>query len=147
MLAGVRDILIITTPEDQAGFQRLLGSGEQWGVNLSYAVQPRPEGIAQAFVIGKEFIGGERVALVLGDNIFYGHGFTDLLRAGVANSGATVFAYQVQDPERYGVVSFDATGKATAIEEKPKAPKSNWAVTGLYMYDADVVEVARNNFV
>ncbi|MEZ5421054.1 MAG: glucose-1-phosphate thymidylyltransferase RfbA [Vicinamibacterales bacterium] len=143
MWAGIRDILIITTPEDQASFQRLLGDGSQWGVNVEYAVQPRPEGLAQAFVIGREFVGRSPVALALGDNIFYGEGFpATVQRAAARDAGATVFAYQVKDPERYGVVAFDGGGRAISLEEKPKAPKSNFAVTGLYFYDARVVDVA-----
>lgn len=144
MLAGIRDILVITTPEDQPQFVRLLRDGSQWGVRLSYAAQPKPEGLAQAFLIGADFIAGDRVALALGDNIFFGHGLPETLRA-VAdrNSGATVFAYHVQDPERYGVVSFDSAGKAIDIQEKPKKPTSNWAVTGLYFFDNDVVRYAR----
>lgn len=143
MLAGIRDILVITTPEDQAGFQRLLGDGSAFGVHLSYAVQPRPEGIAQAFLIGEAFIGNARVCLILGDNIFYGQGFSPRLRAAAERPGATVFGYTVKDPERYGVVEFDETGRALSIEEKPAAPRSNVAVTGLYFYDSDVVQVAR----
>jgi glucose-1-phosphate thymidylyltransferase len=143
MLAGIRDVLIITTPEDRQQFERLLGDGGQWGIRISYAVQPKPEGLAQAFLIGADFIGRDRVALVLGDNIFFGHGFPDMLaRAAGRNSGATVFAYQVRDPERYGVVSFDDTGRPDGIVEKPKTPVSNWAVTGLYFYDNDVVRHA-----
>lgn len=143
MWAGIRDILVITTPEDQASFQRLLGDGSQWGISLAYAVQPRPEGLAQAFIIGRAFVGASPVALALGDNIFYGEGFpATVQRAAARESGATVFAYQVKDPERYGVVAFDAAGRAVSLEEKPKAPKSNFAVTGLYFYDARVVEVA-----
>jgi glucose-1-phosphate thymidylyltransferase len=143
MLAGIRDILVITTPQDAAAFQYLLGDGAQWGLNLSYAVQPSPDGIAQAFLIGKHFIGNDACALVLGDNIFYGHGFTEKLKAAANRStGATVFGYHVLDPERYGVVAFDREGRATAIEEKPKAPKSSWAVTGLYFYDNAVVDIA-----
>jgi len=143
MLAGIRDILVITTPQDAAAFQYLLGDGAQWGLNLSYAVQPRPDGIAQAFLIGKHFIGNDACALVLGDNIFYGHGFTEKLKAAASRStGATVFGYHVLDPERYGVVAFDREGLATAIEEKPKAPRSSWAVTGLYFYDNAVVDIA-----
>ncbi len=144
MLAGIRDILVITTPHDASSFERTLGDGSQWGINLSYAVQPRPEGLAQAFVIGRSFIGHERCALILGDNIFYGHGLTERLRSAVQReSGATVFGYNVPDPERYGVVSFDETGRATSIEEKPAVPQSSWAVTGVYFYDQDVVEIAR----
>jgi len=143
MLAGIRDILVITTPQDAAAFQYLLSDGAQWGLNLSYAVQPRPDGIAQAFLIGKHFIGNDACALVLGDNIFYGHGFTEKLKAAASRStGATVFGYHVLDPERYGVVAFDREGLATAIEEKPKAPRSSWAVTGLYFYDNAVVDIA-----
>lgn len=143
MLAGIRDVLIITTPEDQQQFVRLLGSGAQWGMRLSYAVQPKPEGLAQAFLIGADFIARDRVALALGDNIFFGHGLPETLRrAADRSSGATVFAYQVNDPERYGVVKFDTTGKAVNIQEKPKAPLSNWAVTGLYFFDNDVVRYA-----
>jgi glucose-1-phosphate thymidylyltransferase len=145
MLAGIRDVLIITTPEDADQFRRLLGDGAQWGIKLSYAVQPRPEGLAQAFVIGADFIGNDNVALVLGDNIFFGHGLPDMLRAAAARkSGATVFAYQVSDPQRYGVVSFDKSGKALMLEEKPEAPRSNWAVTGVYFYDSDVVRLAKS---
>jgi len=144
MLAGIQDILIISTPVDLPHYQRLLGDGGQWGIALSYAVQPRPEGLAQAFIIGKEFIGRGRVALVLGDNVFYGHGLPEQLRAAAAReSGATVFAYRVRDPERYGVIQFDETGRALDIEEKPRHPKSHYAVTGLYFYDHDVIDVAR----
>ena len=143
MLAGIRDILIITTPDDQAQFKRLLGDGGRWGVRLSFAAQPKPEGLAHAFLIGKDFIGRDRVALVLGDNIFFGHGWPEHLQKAAENeAGATIFAYQVGDPERYGVVSFDATGRALGLEEKPKASASNWAVTGLYFYDNDVVHYA-----
>ncbi|MFP9429328.1 glucose-1-phosphate thymidylyltransferase RfbA [Enterobacter sp. LM3] len=145
MLAGIQDILIITTPEDQAGFVRLLGDGSQFGVNLSYAIQPSPDGLAQAFIIGEEFIGNDSVCLVLGDNIFFGQGFTPKLQMASSRvSGATVFGYQVMDPERFGVVEFDANFKALSIEEKPKKPKSNWAVTGLYFYDNDVINIAKN---
>jgi glucose-1-phosphate thymidylyltransferase len=145
MLAGIRDVLIITTPEDADQFRRLLGDGRQWGIKLSYAVQPRPEGLAQAFIIGADFIGGDSVALVLGDNIFFGHGLPDMLRAAAARkAGASVFAYQVSDPQRYGVVSFDKAGKALTLEEKPENPRSNWAVTGVYFYDNDVVRLARS---
>ena len=145
MLAGIRDILIITTPEDQPSFQRLLGDGSRFGVKFTYAVQPKPEGLAQAFIIGKEFIGKDSVALVLGDNIFYGANLKKLLKKAVEReSGATVFGYYVCDPERFGVVEFDADGKAVSIEEKPKEPKSNYAVTGLYFYDNDVVRIAEN---
>lgn len=143
MLAGIRDILVITVPEDQAAFIRLLGDGSRWGLRLSYAVQPKPEGLAQAYHIGADFIAGGRSALILGDNIFYGHGLPDALQSAASRDGATVFAYHVSDPERYGVVSFDERGRATDIEEKPPQPKSNWAVTGLYFYDADVVDIAR----
>lgn len=143
MLSGIRDILVITTPDDRPQFERLLGDGGQWGIHISYAIQPKPEGLAQAFLIGADFIGRDRVALVLGDNIFFGHGFPDMLaRAAGRNSGATAFAYQVRDPERYGVVSFDDAGRPAAIIEKPKTPVSNWAVTGLYFYDNDVVRYA-----
>jgi len=144
MLAGIRDILMITTPEDQSSFLRLLGDGSSFGVNLSYAVQPRPEGLAQAFIIGEDFIGNDCVALVLGDNIFYGANLSLLLqKAAVAVEGATVFGYYVRDPERFGVVAFDADGNAVSIEEKPQNPKSNYAVTGLYFYDNDVVSIAK----
>jgi glucose-1-phosphate thymidylyltransferase len=142
MLAGLRDILLISTPNDLPLYQRLLGDGTQWGINLSYAEQPQPNGLAQAFVIGRAFIGSDRCALILGDNIFFGHGLPEQLRAAAQRPGATVFAYRVKDPERYGVIHFDAQGKALGIEEKPKQPKSNYAVTGLYFYDNDVVDVA-----
>ncbi|WP_455577472.1 glucose-1-phosphate thymidylyltransferase RfbA [Anaerosinus sp.] len=144
MLAGIRDILIITTPEDRHVFETLLKDGSQWEIRLSYAVQPSPDGLAQAFLIGEDFIGDEGCALVLGDNIFYGYGFTQKLREAVQReSGATVFAYWVKDPERYGVVEFDDDGQAISIEEKPQSPKSNYAVTGLYFYDKNVVKLAR----
>ena len=144
MVAGIRDILIITTPEDQPSFKRLLGDGSRFGVNFSYAVQPKPEGLAQAFLIGEEFIGTDHVALVLGDNIFYGANLGKLLRTAVEReAGATVFGYYVCDPERFGVVEFDSKGNAISIEEKPKKPKSHFAVTGLYFYDNDVVNIAK----
>ncbi|CAM4014497.1 Glucose-1-phosphate thymidylyltransferase [Pseudomonas reidholzensis] len=144
MLAGIQDILIISTPQDTPRFEQLLGDGHQWGINISYAVQPSPDGLAQAFLIGEQFIGNDLSALVLGDNIFYGHDFQLLLRnAMVRSDGASVFAYHVQDPERYGVVDFDQHGKASSLEEKPAQPKSNYAVTGLYFYDKDVVEIAK----
>ena len=143
LLAGIRDILIITTPQDQPMFQALLHDGHQYGIKLSYAIQPRPEGLAQAFVIGREFVGSESCALVLGDNIFYGHGLPELLASATGrSSGATIFAYEVVDPQRYGVVSLDANGKATSIVEKPRQPTSNWAVTGLYIYDNNVLRYA-----
>ncbi len=145
LLAGIRDILIITTPRDQQSYQDLLGDGSQWGVSLSYAVQPNPDGLAQAFVIGASFIGADPVALVLGDNIFYGHGLPERLhRAMAREQGATIFGYYVQDPQRYGVVSFDDQGRVEAIEEKPQRPQSQYAVTGLYFYDSDVVAIARD---
>ena len=145
MLAGIRDILIISTPQDTPRFEQLLGDGSDLGLNLQYAVQPSPDGLAQAFIIGKDFIGNAPSALVLGDNIFYGHDLHDLLeKAMMRNQGATVFAYHVQDPERYGVVAFDAQGRATSLEEKPASPKSNYAITGLYFYDNQVVDIAAN---
>ncbi|PTO68213.1 glucose-1-phosphate thymidylyltransferase RfbA [Vibrio splendidus] len=144
MLAGIKDILIITTPEDNAGFQRLLGDGSDFGINLEYAIQPSPDGLAQAFIIGEEFIGDDSVCLVLGDNIFYGQSFSQTLQSAASReSGATVFGYQVKDPERFGVVEFDENMKAVSIEEKPEVPKSNYAVTGLYFYDNRVVEMAK----
>lgn len=143
MLAGMREVLIISTPQDTPRFQALLGDGSRWGMRLSYCVQPSPDGLAQAFILGKDFVGGAPSALVLGDNIYYGHDFAALLaRAHTRTSGATVFAYHVHDPERYGVVEFDANKRAISIEEKPKAPKSNYAVTGLYFYDEQVCEIA-----
>ena len=143
MLAGIRDILLISTPRDTPSFEALLGTGEQWGVHISYAVQPSPDGLAQAFLIGKEFLAGEGCCLVLGDNLFYGHDFATTLRqAARQHEGATVFAYAVNDPERYGVVEFDAERRVVSLEEKPVAPKSRYAVTGIYFYDADVVKVA-----
>jgi glucose-1-phosphate thymidylyltransferase len=143
MLAGIRDILIITTPMDRCQFERLLGDGSQWGIRLTYAEQPKPRGLAEAFIIGADFIGTDRVAMVLGDNIFFGHGLPELLAKAVANQqGATVFAYHVSDPERYGVVTFDENNRAVSIEEKPAHPSSNWAITGLYFFDNDVVRYA-----
>jgi len=145
MLAGIRDILIISTPQDTPRFVQLLGDGTQWGVNFSYAVQPSPDGLAQAFIIGESFIGKDSCSLVLGDNIYYGHNFESILSAAVSKKeGGTVFAYHVQDPERYGVVEFDSNGRAISLEEKPLKPKSNYAVTGLYFYDNDVIEVAKS---
>ena len=145
MLAGIRDILVITTPGDQDSFQRVLGDGHKWGINLTYAVQPSPDGLAQAFIIGRDFVGGDSVALVLGDNIFYGHGFgTAVVQAARITDGARVFAYSVRDPERYGVVELDDQGRALSIEEKPARPKSRWAVTGLYFYDNSVLDIARD---
>ncbi len=145
MLGGVRDVLVISTPRDLPGFSELLGDGSQWGMNFSYAEQPRPEGLAQAFIIGERFIGDDHCAMVLGDNIFYGQGLSRVAnRAFAERDGATVFAYQVTDPERYGVVDFDQSGRATSIEEKPAKPRSNWAVVGLYVYDNDVIEIAKS---
>jgi glucose-1-phosphate thymidylyltransferase len=145
MLAGIQDILIISTPQDLPLFQNLLGDGKRWGIALSYAVQPRPEGLAQAFIIGAKYIQGSASALILGDNIFFGHGLPDLLSSATARTvGATVFAYQVADPTRYGVIEFDRTGRAISLEEKPKSPRSNFAVTGLYFYDQQVTEIAAN---
>ena len=145
MLAGIREVLIISTPEDIDGFKRLLDNGSQFGIELSYAVQPSPDGLAQAFILGEKFIGDSNVCLVLGDNIFYGQGFTPMLRQAVARQkGATVFGYQVKDPERFGVVEFDDQKRAVSLEEKPEHPKSNFAVTGLYFYDNDVIQIAKN---
>lgn len=143
MLAGIRDVLVITTPEDQDNFRKLLNDGAQWGINISYAVQPNPEGLAQAFIIGERFIGSSPVCLVLGDNIFYGHGLANMLQSCANEKGATIFGYAVKDPERYGVVSFDENDKVIDIEEKPSNPKSKYAVTGLYFFDNDVVEIAK----
>ena len=144
MLAGIQDVLIITTSEDQEGFIRMLGNGSEFGINITYKIQPSPDGLAQAFIIGEDFIGNDNVCLVLGDNIFWGQGFTPILKNAVSRrKGATVFGYQVNDPERFGVVEFDSSKKAISIEEKPKNPKSNFAVTGLYFYDNDVVEMAK----
>ncbi|MGV1873828.1 glucose-1-phosphate thymidylyltransferase RfbA [Agrobacterium rosae] len=142
MLAGIREILIITTPHDSESFKRLLGDGARWGISIEYAIQPKPDGLAQAYIIGADFVGRDPSALILGDNIYYGHGLMDLMRSGGPAKGARVFAYHVVDPERYGVVDFDASMKAISIEEKPTSPKSNWAVTGLYFYDKQVVDFA-----
>ncbi|MEC7806190.1 MAG: glucose-1-phosphate thymidylyltransferase RfbA [Pseudomonadota bacterium] len=145
MLAGIREILIITTPEDQSAFRTLLGDGQKWGLSLSYAVQPKPEGLAQAFIIGKNFIGNDNCCLILGDNIFYGHGLSEILiESSTLKDGATVFGYYVNDPERYGVVAFDESGLAKSIVEKPSKPESNWAVTGLYFYDNEVISIAES---
>ena len=145
MLAGIREILIITTPEDQLAFRTLLGDGQKWGLSLSYAVQPKPEGLAQAFIIGKNFIGNDNCCLILGDNIFYGHGLSEILiESSTLKDGATVFGYYVNDPERYGVVAFDESGLAKSIVEKPSKPESNWAVTGLYFYDNEVISIAES---
>lgn len=145
MLAGIKDVLIISTPQDTPRFEQLLGNGEQWGIKISYAVQPSPDGLAQAFILGEKFINNEKCALVLGDNIFYGQGFSPILKnAAALTSGAGIFAYKVHDPERYGVVEFDSTGKVKSLEEKPQKPKSHYAVTGLYFYDEKVVEYAKS---
>lgn len=145
MLAGIREVLIISTPRDTPSFQALLGDGAQWGMEIQYAVQPSPDGLAQAYVIGADFVGDSPSALILGDNIYYGHGITDLFASAMARpDGATVFAYHVNDPERYGVVEFDQNMRALSIEEKPRTPRSNWAVTGLYFYDSDVIDIAKN---
>lgn len=144
MQSGIKEVLIITTPEDQAGFERCLGDGSQWGIHIEYAVQPSPDGLAQAFIIGEKFIGKDKVCLVLGDNIFYGNALDDSLKASTDPEGGIIFGYKVSDPERYGVVEFDANMQAVSVEEKPAQPKSNYAVPGLYYYDNDVVEIAKN---
>lgn len=144
MMAGIREILIITTPHEQEDFKRLLGDGSDWGISLTYAAQPSPDGLAQAFIIGEDFIGNDKVALVLGDNVFYGHGFGDSLKSCTDPDGGVVFAYQVSDPQRYGVVEFDENMKAISVAEKPENPKSNYAIVGLYFYDNDVVQIAKN---
>jgi glucose-1-phosphate thymidylyltransferase len=145
MLAGIKDILIITTPDDQNAFKRLLGTGKQWGIRLEYAAQPSPDGLAQAFIIGEDFVRGHPSCLVLGDNLIYGHGLTEVLqRANAQREGATVFGYQVEDPQRYGIVAFDEQGRARSIEEKPTVPESHWAIIGLYFYDEEVIDIAKS---